>query len=164
MRATMKVTTLLQRQHGNLLQLCHAVEGASASIRASLLPQLAGDLIAHITVEERLFYPWVARALGDETWVRRANSRRALARGALERAVNAPVDGDEFAEAIGDLRGILEVHAKEQETTLFPLIERAITPGAMRELAHAMMKLYDREVELGYPSEREPVVDHWLPT
>ncbi len=156
MKATMKATTLLQRQHRNLLQLCDAVERASASIRESLLPQLAGDLIAHVTVEEQLFYPWVARALGDETWARRASARRVLARGALDRALAARVDGEEFAEAIHDLRGILELHAREQDSALFPHIERSIAPAEMRDLAHAMMKLYDSEVEIGYPSEREP--------
>jgi hypothetical protein len=153
----MKATTLLQRQHRNLQQLCDAVERGSASIRKSLFLQLAGDLAAHIAVEEQLFYPWVARALRDEKSFRVARSRHALARQALERAASLEVDCDEFTCALTDLGKVLEVHGREQETALFPQLERSLPPSAMRDLALSMMRLYDVEVEIPYPtSSRTP--------
>jgi hypothetical protein len=152
----MKATTLLQRQHRNLQQLCEAVERGSASIRKSLFLQLAGDLAAHIAVEEQLFYPWLARALRDEKSFRVAGTRHAMAREALERAASSDVESDEFTEAVTDLRNVLDVQAREQEATIFPQLERSVPATAMRDLALAMMRLYDAEVEIPYPSSRAP--------
>lgn len=152
----MKATTLLQRQHRNLQQLCEALERGSENIRKSLFLQLAGDLAAHIAVEEHVFYPWVIRALRDEKSARAARTRHALAREALERAAASDVDGAEFTGAMADLRKLLEVHAREQEATLFPQLERVLPSTAMRDLAQSMMRLYDAEVEIPYPSSRAP--------
>jgi hemerythrin superfamily protein len=151
----LKATTLLERQHRNLQQLCEAVERGSASIRESLLPQLAGDLVAHIAVEEEVFYPAASAALNEDEWVRSSRARLAQAMQSLERTLEAPLDGDEFAEAIGDLRMVVELHAEEEEEGLFPRLEGALDPRAMRELALAMMTLYHAKVEAGYARRRE---------
>jgi hemerythrin superfamily protein len=151
----MKATTLLERQHRNLQQLCEAVERGSASIRESLLPQLAGDLIAHIAVEEAIFYP-ACEALGDDAWTRSGHARHAQARTALDRMLNVAVDGDEFAAAIGELRAVVELHAEEQEELLFPQLERALDTEQMRSLALAMLSLYHSKVEAGYARAMAP--------
>jgi hemerythrin-like domain-containing protein len=151
----MKATTLLERQHRNLQQLCEAVERGSASIRESLLPQLAGDLVAHIAVEEAIFYPAACAALHEDSWLRASGVRHAQARRSLDRALDAPLDGEEFARAIGDLRDVVERHAEEEEESLFPRLERALGAESMRELALTMLALYHTKVEAGYA--REPV-------
>jgi len=153
-RAAMKATTLLERQHRNLQQLCEAVERGSASIRESLLPQLAGDLVAHIAVEEQLFYPAACAALHEDVWLRSGRSRHAQARQSLDRALDAPVDGEEFSRAIGDLRAAVELHAEEEEEILFPRLEGALDARAMRELGVSMMTLYHSKVEAGYDVEQ----------
>src|SRR5258708_2449144 len=152
----MKATTLLERQHRNLQQLCEAVERGSASVRESLLPQLAGDLVAHIAVEEAIFYPAVCEALHEDTWMRCGRVRHAQARKSLERALDAPVDGDEFARAIGELRALVELHAEEEEELLFPRLELALDVHSMRRLAIAMLSLYHAKVEAGYARAESP--------
>jgi hemerythrin superfamily protein len=153
----MKATTLLERQHRNLQQLCEAVERGSASIRESLLPQLAGDLVAHIAVEEQIFYPAASAALNEFEWVRSSHARHAQAMRSLERTLDAPLDGDEFDEAIGDLRMVVELHAEEEEEGLFPRLEDVLDRRAMRELALAMMTLYHAKVEAGYARDSRSV-------
>jgi hypothetical protein len=152
----MKATTLLERQHRNLQQLCEAVERGSASIRESLLPQLAGDLVAHMAVEEQLFYPAACAALHEDAWMRSSRTRHAQARQSLDRALDAPVDGEEFSRAIGDLRAAVELHAEEEEEVLFPRLEGALDPRAMKELGVSMMTLYHAKVEAGYVMEERP--------
>jgi hypothetical protein len=156
----MKATTLLERQHRNLQQLCEAVERGSASIRESLLPQLAGDLVAHIAVEEQIFYPAACAALSEAAWMRSGAARHAEAMRSLDTALDSPLDGEDFARAIGELRAALELHAEEEEEGLFPRLEGALDPRAMRELALSMMSLYHTRVEAGYArdSERSPAV------
>jgi len=146
----MKATTLLERQHRNLQQLCEAVERGSARMRESLLPQLAGDLVAHIAVEEQVFYPAASAALKEDGWVRSSRARHAQAMRLLDETLDAPVEGDAFARVIGELRSAVEVHAEEEEEGLFPRLEDALDMKAMRQLALAMMSLYHAKVEAGY--------------
>ncbi len=146
----MKATTLLEHQHRNLEELCEAVERGSAGMRASLLPQLAGDLAAHIAMEEQLFYPAACQALNEEAWLQGCQARRAQAQRSLQRALEAPVDGEEFARAIGEIRRLVARHADEEEHQLFPRLEQALDTGAMRSLGHAMATLYEAKVEAGY--------------
>jgi hemerythrin-like domain-containing protein len=147
----MKATTLLERQHRNLQQLCEAVERGSATIRRSLLPQLAGDLVAHMAVEDQVFYPAARDVLHEEACVRWCRSRHAQVRRSLDRMLEAPVDGQDFDRAIGDLRSVVELHAEEQEELLFPRLEDALDSDAMRDLALAILSLYRARVEAGYP-------------
>ena len=146
----MKATTLLERQHRNLQQLCEAVERGSVSIRESLLPQLAGDLVAHIAVERELFYPAISTALHDEVWVVQGRARHLQASDALDRALDSALEGEEFTAAIADLRALVELHAEEEEEVLFPRVEQALEVAAMRDLARRMMTLYHAKVEAGY--------------
>jgi hemerythrin-like domain-containing protein len=152
----MKATTLLERQHRNLQQLCEAVERGSARMRESLLPQLAGDLAAHIAVEEQVFYPAANEALHEEVWVRSSRQSHFQAMESLDRVLHAEVDGKEFAHAIGELRNAVELHAEEQEELLFPRLEALFDAAKMRELARAMLSLYHAKVEAGYVGTGTP--------
>jgi hemerythrin superfamily protein len=146
----MKATTLVEHQHRNLEQLCDAVEGGSAGMRASLLPQLAGDLAAHIAMEEQLFYPAACEALHENAWLCECQARRAQAQQSLHRALESSPDGEEFGRAIGELRSLVARHAVEEEDRLFPRLEKALDGGAMRALGLSMAALYDAKVDAGY--------------
>lgn len=146
----MKATTLLEHQHRNLEELCDAVEMGSASMRASLLPQLAGDLAAHIAVEEQVFYPVVCAALHEDELLEALRARRVAARRSLDRALHAAPDGEEFTRAIEELRGLVSEHAAEEEDVLFPRLEKALDAQTMRALGESIRALYEREVETGY--------------
>jgi hemerythrin-like domain-containing protein len=143
----MKATTLLERQHRNLQQLCEAVERGSASVRRSLLPQLASDLAAHIVVEERVFYPAACAALREHLWLAECQSRHRQARRSLDDAFGSPPESTAFEHAIAELRAIVELHAEVEEEVLFPLLERELGTPALRGLALSMMELYHAEVE-----------------
>lgn len=146
----MKATTLLERHHRNLQQLCEAVERGSPGVRESLLPQLAADLVAHVAVEAQLFYPMIRDVLGEDAWGVEGRLRHRQAMASLERALEATFDGLEFDRAIGDLRAVIEEHALEDEEGLFERVEHALDSGASRELARTMMSLYHSNVEAGY--------------
>ncbi len=149
----MKATTLLEQQHRNLQELCDVVEQGSASMRESLLPQLAGDLAAHLAMEEKVFYPAACAALHEYGWLNSSRSWQAQARQSLDRALDAPVEGEEFERAVGELRAAVRLHAAEDETVLFPRLERVLDPAAMRQLGLSMMALYDAKQESGFAVE-----------
>jgi hypothetical protein len=149
----MKATTLLEQHHRSLQELCDVVEQGSASMRESLLPQLAGDLAAPLAMEEQVFYPAACAALHEYAWMSSSKSWYARARRSLDRALDAPVDGEEFADAIRELRAAVEIHAEEEEAVLFPRLARVLDPGAMRQLGLSMMALYDAKQETGFAVE-----------
>ncbi len=143
----MKATTLLERQHRNLQQLCEVVERGGANVRRSLLPQLASDLAAHILVEERVFYPAACAALREQLWLTECRSRHVQAKRSLDEALGSPPESAAFDLAIADLRAVVELHAEVEEEVLFPMLERALGAHALRGLASAMMQLYHAEIE-----------------
>ncbi|HEY1691856.1 MAG TPA: hemerythrin domain-containing protein [Polyangiaceae bacterium] len=147
----MKATTLLERQHRNLQQLCETVEQGSASVRESLLPQLAGDLEAHMEVEEQVFFPAACAALHEDGWSESCHSWHRQARQSLGRAIDAPIGGAEFERAVGELRAAVEHHAEETAEELFPRLERALDGGEMRKLGVSMMSVYHDAVERPSP-------------
>ncbi len=158
----MKATTLLERQHRDLQQVCDAVERGSPNVRQSLLPQLAGDLAAHIAIEAEVFYPAVCATLQDDSWLVSSRGRHGQVSQALDRVLDAAVDADEFARAMSDLRKMVDLHAEEEERLLFPLLEHALDPDSMRELSLAMLTMYHAKVEAGYarePRARAPRTD-----
>jgi hemerythrin-like domain-containing protein len=147
----MKATTLLERQHRNLQQLCEAVERGSPSVRESLMPQLANDLAAHIAVEEEVFYPAATAALHEERWARGSRARHEQAKESLDHALDTPVDAEAaFTSSIAELRAIVELHVEEEEELLFPLVENAMPAAELRAVADRMMALYHAKVEAGY--------------
>jgi hypothetical protein len=151
----MKATTFLERQHRDLEQLCEAVERGSVNARLSLLPQLAGDLIAHLTVEEEVFYPAASAVLHEESWLSAARKRHLQTKAALDRVLDMPADAEDFARAMGELRRLFEVQAVE-EAALFPRFENAIDADGMRGLLLAMLPVYHAKVEAGYTREARP--------
>ncbi len=143
----MKATTLLEHQHRNLEVLFDAVERGSAGMRASLLPQLASDLVAHIAVEEEVFYPAASAALCEQDVVVQGRAACERERETLRRALSASLDGDDFDRVIAELRVLVDRHAADDEGRIFPLLERALGGAAMRELGEAIAALYDATIE-----------------
>jgi iron-sulfur cluster repair protein YtfE (RIC family) len=158
---TMKATTLLERHHRNLNQLCETVEQGSASIRESLLPQLAGDLLAHLAVEAQVFYPAILEVIGKDAIVvqSRMRQRHGRATDAIREALATSLDSHEFERVIRALKVVIEVHAQEEEEALFPRIERALDAEESRALAREMMRLYHSKVEEGCEGARTAFCD-----
>jgi hypothetical protein len=119
-------------------------------MRESLLPQLAGDIAAHLAVEEQLCDPIVRRVLQTDALARHAAAQHPIARSSLERVLEVRSNDEAFAIAIRELRAAVEMHAEEQEEWLFPRLEKALEPEVMRSLAYSMLRLYHTKVELGY--------------
>jgi hemerythrin superfamily protein len=130
-----------------------AVERGSAKIRESLLPQLAGDLLAHLAVEEQVLYPAACEALHEEAWMGTSRGYNVQARHSLERVLDTPFDGEEFTLAIGELRNLVELHAEEQEELFFPQLVRVFDEDRVRSIALSMLSLYHAKVEAGYAHE-----------
>lgn len=141
----MKASTLLERQHRDVEQLCDALADGSAALRESLLPQLACDLEAHLAIEEQLLYPAAERCCGVAL-----KATHALAKRVLRGLLDTPADAPAFAARVTALSELFAAHVNEQERTLFPELERALRPGESRALAERMLLLHHARVEGAY--------------
>jgi hemerythrin superfamily protein len=142
----MKATTLLERQHANILSLCEALDRAMPSIRESLLPQLAGDLAAHMRIEEELFYPALAR----HGVVMHGVEHHRLLRLYLQRAMEEDPRSQAADDRIAELRELLVSHIDEEERDLFPRAVTLLGADESRALAVRLMRMHSASIELGY--------------
>jgi hemerythrin-like domain-containing protein len=132
---TMKATALLVRQHRKIEQLIDALtsnEPEAAPERRATLLALVDELIAHMAVEQRVFYPCAQRALDEDLTRNRDTHRRA--RATLLRLADPLVDDAGFADEVARLKAIVEEHVALEERALFVAIEQIADPYALESL------------------------------
>jgi hemerythrin superfamily protein len=125
----MRATQVLASQHRAIGSLFASVlrEGSSRSARGRAVGRLAEELIAHMAGEETVFYPALRRVLpGEPDAVARATDEHDTLKVALRRVLAGGFAGPAFLEAVLSMRAIFDRHAREEETSLFPRLERAL--------------------------------------
>jgi len=103
---------------------------------ASLFEQIEIELDAHARVEEQLFYPAAREALSESERERvdMALEDHEDVKETLRRLSKLPREGEEFREALQDLRDSVLQHIEEEEDELFPRVRAAMTPELLAEL------------------------------
>ncbi len=143
-----RATALLEEHHRELERLFKAVEEARGDRKRAVLQDLATRLLAHMVIEEKIFYP---RALGvDPSHVLEGYEEHVVIRFALERAlVTAPSDKT-FAAKVKTLKDFLVNHDDEEEDELFPKVRRAMSAEAQRKLGAEMLALFEQTMAAGW--------------
>lgn len=140
----MNAIDLLLEQHkktkATLAKLARAEHVDAEELRA------AGDeLVAHMVIEEHVFYPRV-RELDDDL-VEESFEEHAVARFELARAMIA---GEEQQKArLSVLQELVDEHVEEEEKELLPKVRRAIPASELERLGQRMQAMFERAVELG---------------
>lgn len=137
----MKATTFLKQQHRNVETIFTKLE-AAGSDRASLLEQLANELVDHMVIEQDIFYPAV-RAHYEQI-VGESLEEHAIAEVALKRLLRAGPEDSTFEFKLAALKEIVENHIDEEEETLFPSVEKALGEKALETLGAALKKAFTK--------------------
>lgn len=140
-------TDLLTDQHRQLERIFDELESANGSA-STLLRTLANDLAAHMTIEERLFYPAVRKL--DEGLILEGLEEHAMGRFALERLLATTPGHEAFKARVKALKELMVNHHKEEERDLFPKARKAMSKEAQRALGERMKALFDETVQRGY--------------
>jgi iron-sulfur cluster repair protein YtfE (RIC family) len=124
----MHATNVLAAQHQAIAALFESVEReVELYAREGAVGRLAEELIAHMAGEETVFYPALRRMLGsDEQATARAYDEHVTLRLQLRRVLAGSLEDAAFDARIAALRAIFERHVLEEETRLFPHVERAL--------------------------------------
>jgi iron-sulfur cluster repair protein YtfE (RIC family) len=145
----MKATALLKKQH-------RKVEGMFASLEkrkgdtSAVLAQLANDLVAHMAIEQKIFYPGIRQV--DPEMIGESYEEHAIAELALKRLLDTAPDDATFVPKVTALKELIEHHVEEEEKELFPAVEEELEAESLEVLGAEMLRAFEAASEQGYGS------------
>jgi hemerythrin superfamily protein len=143
--ATMNAIELLKAQHKKTKAALEKASEAKLDSRES--KKAADELVAHMVIEEHVFYPRVRELMKDmvgESYEEHTVARFALARALLAR-------GEEQIKArFTVLKELIEHHVEEEEEELFPKVEKALDDDKLARLGEEMATRFDEVAEAGF--------------
>ena len=128
---------LLVSEHRHMEKLLAEIMGADAAERARLFPEAADALTAHVTVEEKHFYPAVRARRTEDILLESLEEHLSLKR-VLADMLQLDVESPQWEPKLHVLKEQLEHHHKEEETNLFPKVEKMFSREELDALGDAM--------------------------
>lgn len=134
---------LLTEQHTEVDELFEQLEG-NGNDREAVFVQLADQLAAHATIEEKLFYP---RVMSDQTsdLLHEAVEEHLAIKRVLADLVTMKLDAAEFKAKLAVLKDEFSHHAHEvEEAELFPVLRKTMDPDELAGLGNELLVLYEQ--------------------
>jgi iron-sulfur cluster repair protein YtfE (RIC family) len=141
----MNAIELLKQQHQNVLNVLKDMT-ENGNMDPDELRLLADELVAHMVIEEHIFYPRI-RKLMRET-IDESFEEHTVARFALARAMMAA--GEEQKTRLKVLKELLEHHIEEEEEEMFPHVASRIAADELELLGRRMLLAFERAAEKGF--------------
>lgn len=116
----MDAIKLLRQHHREVEELFGALEEKTPRGRAKVVDELARKLVAHMIIEQRLFYPAVQEVAED--LVHESYEEHHLARTQVDRILCADLDDETFPAKVTALKELIAHHVEEEEKELFPKV------------------------------------------
>jgi hemerythrin-like domain-containing protein len=140
---------LLRKDHQNVRQLLKKLEAAEeGDERLELFSQVQNELKVHAQIEEEIFYPAFrqsAEGEEDEHLYYEALEEHHVVDMVLPEIRDTDENSDEFAAKAKVLKDIVEHHAEEEETEMFPKARKLMDSSELKELGQ---QLEQRKMEL----------------
>jgi hemerythrin superfamily protein len=149
---------LLRSQHEEVEDLIEQIEDSDdANEKAELFIQLADNLAAHATIEEKLFYPSVMTEQTEEQLVESTEEHLVVKR-LLADMMDLDPDDEHFNAKLKVLKENVRHHAHdEEEDKLFPKVERMFDREELAALGNEMLAMFEmlmeREPHRNVPAE-----------
>lgn len=143
----MKATHLLELQHRHIENLFSQIIRVPPDALA-LLVDLADHWVAHMAIEQNLFYPAVRKVKPEA--VAESYEQHAVAEYALKRLLVAGPHDKTFKAKATVLKELVERHVEEEERDLLLAVEAAMNEEQLQALGRQMQANYDAAVAAGY--------------
>jgi hemerythrin superfamily protein len=153
----MNATSLLESQHRNIEALFEKLECGQGATAATL-ETLANYVVAHMAVEQEIFYPAV-KAL-DVDFVNESYEEHALGELALKRLLATSSNEPAFKARVTAFKELTLQHLLEEEEELFPQVEEALGEDALLQLGKAMKTRFEQVLETGFEAATPKSVAH----
>ena len=145
-RSTMDAIALLKKDHQNVRQLLKRLESSTenrSGDSARLLREIENELKVHTQIEEEIFYPAFRDAVEsekDEKLYYEALEEHHVVDLVLPEIKNTSKNSDEFAAKGKVLKDLVEHHAEEEESEMFPKARKVMGAAALRELGQRLQE------------------------
>jgi hemerythrin superfamily protein len=139
---TTDVLDVLEAQHQEVDRLIAMIEEGKGDRRA-LFVELANNLAAHATVEEKLFYPFVMTEDTSELLHESVEEHLSIRR-VLADMITMRLDDEQFLAKLALLREQVSHHAhEEEEKELFPKVRRMFTLEERAGLGNDVIAMFE---------------------
>jgi hemerythrin-like domain-containing protein len=143
----MNATDLLKSQHRKVEALFKKLEGGRSD-NQTVLNELANSLAAHMAIEQEIFYPAIKEV--DSDLVNESYEEHSLAEVALKRLLATDPEDEAFDARVTALKELIEHHVEEEETELFPEVEKALKDATLTELGKVMKPRFEEVFANGF--------------
>jgi hemerythrin-like domain-containing protein len=146
----MNALELMKQHHEKTktaLEKIHETGGSPTQLK-----QLADELVAHMVIEEHIFYPRVKELMGE--MFNESFEEHAVARFELARLLQAKESEVKTRAMV--LKELLEHHIEEEEEEMFPKVERSLETEELELLGMKMKTAFDTAVAKGLEQFLEP--------
>jgi hypothetical protein len=152
----MKATAVLHEQHRHVEKLVKRIEQAT-DLRIPLLLELVEELMAHVAIEDHLYYCWLSDALDLDLATYRDDHTRL--KNALLQLVFSESDAASFEHRLGDLTRALTTHVAFVDRNLAPTVEQRMPARELEELGERMASFYEAAVTPELERDAAPASD-----
>lgn len=148
----MNAIDLLTEQHEEADGLIAQLEKADdEEVKAEIFAELADKLAAHVTIEEKIFYPAVNTARTKAKLEEAVEEHLAVKRLIADLIELDPGD-DQFDAKISVMKEQLEHHAHdEEEQELFPKVRKLLDADTLDALGGEMATMFEKLLDEGSP-------------
>jgi len=166
-RSGMDAIALLKKDHQTVRQMLSRLESSSGKRGAdsgALLRQIENELKVHTQIEEEIFYPAFRDAVEsekDEKLYYEAIEEHHVVDLVMPEIKSTSRTSDEFAAKAKVLKDIVEHHAEEEESEMFPKARKIMGAAALRELGQ---RLQERKEQLtaGFTGRIEKMLEPFM--
>lgn len=143
----MDATKLLEKQHRKVETILKKLERGKAAAE-ELVAELANNLAAHMAIEQEIFYPAIQSV--DRKLILESFEEHALAEVSLKRLLATDPEADEFKARVTALRELIQHHVEEEESDLFPKVEKALGEDKLAQLGTQMKRRFAEVLDEGF--------------
>jgi hemerythrin-like domain-containing protein len=136
--------SMLKKDHQTVRQLLKRLESTTergARQREQLLQQIENEVKVHTTIEEEIFYPAykeAARSKSDKEVYFEAIEEHHVVDLVMPEIKSCDAASEEFGAKAKVLKDLIEHHAEEEETEMFPKARKAMGAQELRQLGERL--------------------------
>ena len=142
----MEATSLLRKQHQEVNALFRQFEKTdSAAQRRKLFVQIADNLAAHATIEEKLFYPRAYQGEnGVQDLLREAVEEHLVVKRVISDLLEMEVEDEQFDAKMKVLKDLVVHHVGEEQDDIFPKVKKNFSRADLNALGEEMEEMFDQ--------------------
>lgn len=141
----MDAIDLLEQQHEEVMQMLSELkESTPGRERNETFKKLQRSLLAHMVIEEEIFYPVVASRGSDGEPVAEGYEEHSGARVALMRCARALRQEELFQVRIGVLKEMISHHVEEERESILPKAKEVVDATEREALGRDMEERFNK--------------------